>query len=708
MATVGTADDVSGSPFQSKSPEPHVQSVNDAEDELDFEEGEEDSQDNQQQSNKPSVTTDNETGDSLPTKPHGREDCGEEGQVDSDEDLEEGELKEDDEDDGPTDSVPPKEVCKYYYKGQCTWGEGCRFLHEEPLSPALLPRPTAPRTMQPMHILKPPLINNPRASRDFYPPPPLLPLPGPPVPQPSDQPWDRAARTSSKDRQSKSKTRPDYPDASYPEKRSSSSGYRESNYSHSNYYSGGSGSSSSRHHFPSSSSTSSSHPPLSHSSSSYRDSYYKSPSPRRSHPYSTASSTHHSSSRDYNDVSEYERRRRQAVEVAPRPDEWERSDRYGRDIETRHGHYSSSSTVSSRYRKHEPSDSDWVDKWQPRPTERGSNLSSISSSDSPARLSRNLSDSDSTGSWSDLSDKGDKEHTKRTNYRTRPSSSSLGSNVNTDTTRRSTTTSGMKRIPKLSERNRPKPPSGDEACPLPSYDDTHGHDNHDESRPSRLLRDGDKTHEGSISRSSFSSGSAMDDVPRKHRHSNAYNSPHEGYKSHLDANVNDPKRPYDSESESFASKRVRNDLDENSNHSSNPLSPQVHKEKFHMDFVGKVRHCVLQIFISLFFPQFNWTNISFFTLPQQPRIKPTSVLESKSTDDEDSSPESPVQRSQSSEIPSSESSTGAGTGGVSGSTGGPDKSIERQKLLEQLKAVEAAINAKKGKNTKTSGPKKRV
>lgn len=88
---------------------------------------------------------------------------------------------------------------------------------------------------------------------------------------------------------------------------------------------------------------------------------------------------------------------------------------------------------------------------------------------------------------------------------------------------------------------------------------------------------------------------------------------------------------------------------------------------------------------------------------QQPRIKPTSVLESKSTDDEESSPESPRQRSQSSDVPSSESSTGGG-----------DKSLERQKLLEQLKAVEAAINAKKtaGKGTTTpttkSTPKKRV
>lgn len=91
--------------------------------------------------------------------------------------------------------------------------------------------------------------------------------------------------------------------------------------------------------------------------------------------------------------------------------------------------------------------------------------------------------------------------------------------------------------------------------------------------------------------------------------------------------------------------------------------------------------------------------VSSYTL-QQPRIKPTSVLESKSTDDEDSSPESPRQRSQSSDVPSSESSTGGGSG---------DKSLERQKLLEQLKAVEAAINAKKtaGKSTKST-PKKRM
>lgn len=72
---------------------------------------------------------------------------GEDGEVNSDEDLEEGEVKEseDDEDDGevkePSDRKPsgdqkagkPSEnVCKYFGKGTCTWGPQCRFTHQYP------------------------------------------------------------------------------------------------------------------------------------------------------------------------------------------------------------------------------------------------------------------------------------------------------------------------------------------------------------------------------------------------------------------------------------------------------------------------------------------------------------------------------------------------------------------------------------------------
>lgn len=587
MATVDISEALSNSPFESTSPqEQSIRRTSEAEDELDFEEGEEESEDHQIQSNKTSVK-EGEPGDEQ-VKPHGRDD-GEEGQVDTDEDLEEGELKEDDDEEGQDNQGPSKEVCKYYHKGTCTWGEGCRFLHEDPVPAPLLPRPPIPRTLPPMHGLKPALLNS-RPTRDFYPPQPLLPLPGPPVPPPNDV-WDRGLRTSNKDRPSKPKPRADYEDG-YTDKRVNSN-YRDSTYPHSsNYYSSSGSSGSSRHHY-SSTSSSSSHLPPSHSSStssSHRDPYYRSPSPRRSHYSSSTSSSHHySSPRDYYEVSDYERRRRQAAEVAPRPDEWEKSDRYGRDIETRYGH--SSSTSSSRHKKYTPAaETEYLDKWQPRPAERGSNLSSISSSDSPTHLSRNLTDSDSTGSWSDLSDKGSKEHTKRTNYRTRPSSSSVGPPLNSEAQRMSST-SGMKRIPKLSERNRPRPYT--EPCDVAPFEDSHpnsGQVNNDPPR-SRLQRDGEKTHEGSVSRSSLSSGSMLDEAPRKNRHGNVYNSS-EGFRSRHDSDVNSQKRSFDSETESFKAKKIRNDLDETSSHSSNASpssSPQPQKEKFVMDFVGKVR-----------------------------------------------------------------------------------------------------------------------
>lgn len=43
------------------------------------------------------------------------------------EELEEGELT--DEDDVRPEETEPRPVCRFFSRGQCTWGASCRFLH---------------------------------------------------------------------------------------------------------------------------------------------------------------------------------------------------------------------------------------------------------------------------------------------------------------------------------------------------------------------------------------------------------------------------------------------------------------------------------------------------------------------------------------------------------------------------------------------------
>lgn len=43
------------------------------------------------------------------------------------EELEEGEVT--DEDDARPEETEPRPVCRFFSRGQCTWGASCRFLH---------------------------------------------------------------------------------------------------------------------------------------------------------------------------------------------------------------------------------------------------------------------------------------------------------------------------------------------------------------------------------------------------------------------------------------------------------------------------------------------------------------------------------------------------------------------------------------------------
>lgn len=63
---------------------------------------------------------------------------GEDGELNSEDELEEGEVKEDDEEPEPAAAegeVKPKSVCRFYGSGKCTWGDSCRFSHDVPDAP---------------------------------------------------------------------------------------------------------------------------------------------------------------------------------------------------------------------------------------------------------------------------------------------------------------------------------------------------------------------------------------------------------------------------------------------------------------------------------------------------------------------------------------------------------------------------------------------
>ena len=77
----------------------------------------------------------------------GKEDDGD-GELESGEELEDGEISDEDEA-LKNERLEPKPVCRFFSKGQCTWGSSCRFLHPGVLDKGNYSMFAAPRPILP-------------------------------------------------------------------------------------------------------------------------------------------------------------------------------------------------------------------------------------------------------------------------------------------------------------------------------------------------------------------------------------------------------------------------------------------------------------------------------------------------------------------------------------------------------------------------------
>ncbi|KAK7891989.1 hypothetical protein WMY93_023952 [Mugilogobius chulae] len=111
-----------------------------------------------------------------------------EGEID-DEDLEEGEVKD------PSDrKIRPRPICRFFMKGNCTWGMNCRFIHpgvndKGNYSLITKPDPFSPNGA-PSGGPHPLMPNNPWAGPAVE----ELPPPPPPVEPPVESAWERGLR----------------------------------------------------------------------------------------------------------------------------------------------------------------------------------------------------------------------------------------------------------------------------------------------------------------------------------------------------------------------------------------------------------------------------------------------------------------------------------------------------------------------------------
>lgn len=461
--------------------------VSEGDDELDFEEGDQEHQ--QQEDLDSNLATSNEQSNNVPDSGEDGEvpDSDEEGQVktsspvkkakEDDEELEEGEVKDEDEDEEPrmseaTNVIPEK--CKFFSKGICTWGDSCRFLHDLHEGSTRLNRHGQPMTG----------LNGPRGG---YANPVVIPSPA--VSAASS--WERGFR-SAKERIERAKERKEN-DQDFEDKKLNLSSSSEDLDVYGRRP-----------------------PPAVREPYPVRDSR-RSPSPHSRHHYS-ASIHHyprdplHSSYHDsYSspDESEYERRQRLAFMAAPRPEEWSEKGRESRSYPEEHsdrprrvydhserrydefgnrirpppppGHPAAQDYVpptTDRFGREKPEE--YVDRWRrsPKRTDipggdvrydrRASDLESISGSSTGSGLSGS---SLSEGSFDD-----EKEKRKRRLRNANAKKVALDPAVAAVTGTAST--SGMKRIPRLSDRNRGAVPPQRERSPF----DEPNHEFRDASR----------------------------------------------------------------------------------------------------------------------------------------------------------------------------------------------------------------------------------
>jgi len=131
-----------------------------------------------------------------------------EGELESGEELEDGEISDEDET-LKNERLEPKPVCRFFSKGQCTWGQSCRFLHPGVLDKGNYSMFAAPRPILPG---EPEDVEPVRKEEQV--------MIAPPVPA-YESAWERGLRQAKEMRRRSSKRRE--MDVEYEEKKTSQS-----------------------------------------------------------------------------------------------------------------------------------------------------------------------------------------------------------------------------------------------------------------------------------------------------------------------------------------------------------------------------------------------------------------------------------------------------------------------------------------------------
>jgi len=133
------------------------------------------------------------------------------GELESGEELEDGEISDEDEA-LKNERLEPKPVCRFFSKGQCTWGSSCRFLH-----PGVLDKGNYSMFAAPRPILPGESSEDAEVARKPEEPVPMVP---PKAPE-QESAWERGMRQAKEMRRRSSKRRE--MDVEYEEKKTSQS-----------------------------------------------------------------------------------------------------------------------------------------------------------------------------------------------------------------------------------------------------------------------------------------------------------------------------------------------------------------------------------------------------------------------------------------------------------------------------------------------------